>query len=106
MPAWLRLVYWLDGLQRLNCSGHFGAVSVTCANRDFVQFIEHVQLSDNQCIQAVDHRRVAQQRDVEPAAAARASRYRPIFVARFADTLAHLAVDFGWEWTATHARDV
>src|SRR5581483_6463424 len=59
-----------------------------------------------EAIEAVYLRRVAEQRDIEPAAAARTSGHRTVFVSGAANLLAQLCEIFGRERTGTHAGDI
>ena len=53
-----------------------------------LQMVQHVQLGDDQAVEAVEHGGVAQQRHVEPAAAPRTSGDRAELVADLAERLA------------------
>ena len=110
MPALQALVNGLHALHAAASGGHVGdflAVHfVADADRDLVQFVEHVELSDDQRVDAIHRGGVAGERNVEPAAAARATRHRAELFAHLADLFAERAVVFAGEGSGTDAGDV
>ena len=76
------------------------------ADRDFRRLIEHVHLGDYQPLGPVDHVRVAQERQVEPAAASRTTGDGAVFLAAGAQQLGRVAFDLGREGALADARDV
>ena len=79
---------------------------VAHADRDALEFVEHVELGDHQAVEAVDRGRIAQQRGIEPAAAARPPGDGAKLVAALADLVAFGAQGFGGKRPPAHARDV
>src|SRR5260370_233787 len=55
------------------------------ADWDFLQLVEHVELSNDQGIDAVEHAGIARQRDIEPAATARAAGHGAEFITALPD---------------------
>src|SRR5262245_53083978 len=80
--------------------------TVTGAYLNLVEFVKHVELGHHQAVEAVDGGGVAQQRNVEPAAAPRTSGDGPEFVPALADAVARAVQRLGRERTGSHARDV
>src|SRR5262249_21785024 len=80
--------------------------AVTHAYGDLVKVVKHVELGDHYGIETVDDGGVAEQRDIEPAAAARAAGHGTEFVAARADLVSGRIESFGGERAAAHARNV
>ena len=109
-PAGQIFVHALDlvvaaGL-RGNLGGELAVDAVADADGNLRQFIEHVQLGHDQPGDAVDHHRVAQQRKIEPAAAAGTSGDRAVFIAAGAEVVHLGIVAFGGKWPFANARAV
>ena len=77
MPALERGVDGLDGLESAHVGGddvgHFAVDLVAGADGNLFEVVQDVHLGDDEPLGAVDHVGVAEQRQVEPAAAARAA---------------------------------
>src|SRR5580658_5599829 len=82
LPSGQLLVNRLDRFQRSESRGHGLVAAIFGAYHDLVKLIEHIQLGDHQAAESIDHGCVAQQRRVEPAAAAGTPGHRSEFVAR------------------------
>src|SRR4051794_38682943 len=110
MPAGYLFVDGLE-LRDLRHGGRhgadFGALQlISHANGNLLKGIEHVELGHDEAVEAVDHSRVAEQGNIEPAATAWASGHGAEFLAALANQLAVGIECFGGKWSAAHARDV
>src|SRR5216683_1551639 len=98
-PAWHGAVNALDLFPPAsfgrNLFGLYAVNLVTHAHRNFFKLIQHIELGHHQPRRAVDHPRVAQQRQVEPPAPPWTSRHRSEFVATFPDVITHRIEDLG-----------
>src|SRR5262249_4086903 len=81
-------------------------VFVACADLDFALGVKDVELGDNQRVDAVDHLGVAEDGEIEPAAAAGAPGDSAEFLAAFAHFLGFEVGHFGGKRTAADARGV
>src|SRR5579871_1933807 len=106
VPARECLIDRLKRFHSLECRRHFLAAAVSDADGNLVELIQHVQLGDHQAIEAVDHCSVAQERHIEPAAAARTSSDGSILVAGLANLLSVGIVELRRKRTAANASDV
>src|SRR5215467_4684081 len=101
LPARQSFVDRLHGFQSAIGRGHLANIgamhTVAHANGDLRELVEHVQLSHHYRVEPVDHGAVSKQRNVEPAAAARASRDGAILIAFAPKQFAAGAVVLGRE---------
>src|SRR6185437_5745632 len=99
-----------NGFERGESGWHirkiFSVAPISDADGNLFEFVQHVQLCNHQAVKAVDHRRVPQKRDIEPAATARASSDRSKFLAGLAQFLAPFIIRFGGKRPAADARDI
>src|SRR5579864_1500037 len=106
LPAGQRLVDWLGCFEAAKRSGHRLQIAVLRTNRDFVELVEHIQLGDHQAGETVDHGRVAQQRDIKPAAAPRTAGDSAILVTGLPDSFAIITLELGGKRAAANASCV
>jgi hypothetical protein len=76
------------------------------AQADLAHAVEHVELGDAQAADAIELEAAAQQRDVEPAAAARPSGDRAEFGAAFGEAGADVVGELGREGPGADARRI
>jgi len=99
LPAGLGLVHRLKPGQSSHGGRHvrhrLAIQRVARAYLDLLQLVQHIQLGDDETVEAVDGGGVLQQRHVEPAAAARPAGDRSEFVAGFSYGVAVLIVRLG-----------
>src|SRR5262249_45332169 len=109
-PAGHGFAFGSDPLMFLGECGHFvdprGLVFVAGADLDFALGIEDIELSDDERVDAVDHLGVAQNSEVEPAAAAWPAGNSTKLLATLADFLRFNVGHFSRERTAADPRGV
>ena len=76
------------------------------ADGNLLEFVEHVELGDDDAVETVDRRSVTEQRDIEPAAAARPAGDGAEFLAAAADLLARSVQRLGRKRAAADAGDI
>ena len=100
VPALERGVDGLDGLEAAHVGGdvvgHLAVDLVADADGDLVELVEDVHLGDDQPLGAVDQVGVAEQRKVEPAAAARTAGDGAVLLAAGAEQVAGWRRGFRW----------
>ena len=110
VPALQFRIHALDGFEAAHVGGHgvdeLAVDLVSGADGNFVERVEHVKLRYYQPLRSIDLVRVAQQGQIEPAAAARATGYGAEFLAARAQKLAGFVEDFCREWAFADAGDV
>ena len=86
--------------------GELAVDLVVRADGDLGALVHDVHLGDDEPLGGVDHVGVAEQREVEPAGAARTAGDGAVLLAAGAEQLALAVGDFGGEWAFTDAGDV
>src|SRR5437868_3918730 len=84
----------------------FRADVVADADGDFLELIEHIELGQGDGIESVQHRRGAEDGEVEPAGAARAAGHGAELVAARAQMLAVIVVQLRRKRATADARGV
>src|SRR6185437_906748 len=110
LPAGQRGVDGFDGAEAADIGrdnvGDLAVDLVVRADGDLGTLVHDVHLGDNEPLGGVDHVGVAEQREVEPAGAARAASDGAVLLAAGAEQVALAVGDLSREWAFADAGDV
>ncbi len=110
VPPFQSGVDGLDGLEATDIGGNpvrdLAIDLVGGAYRDLGAFVHHVHLGDDEPLSTVNRVGVAEEREIEPAAAARTTGDGTVLLPAGAEKVGGVAVDLGGEWSLAHAGDV